>query len=176
MLKADNLPPPCAVVTKSENLNFLQLSGPLRACNGTDLPFTYDGGGHAVAQLIEVLHYKPEGHGFDCRWCHWNFSLTQSFRPHSGHGVDSASNKNEYQEYFLRGKGGRCVGLTTIPLSCADCLDIWEPQPPGTLRDCYTFTSIIPPILHNHLSIYRGADKSLARPGRKQANVSVRMA
>jgi len=25
------------------------------------------------------------------------------------------------------------------------------------------------------LSVYRGADKSLARPGRKQANVSVRM-
>ena len=33
-------------------------------------------------------------------------------------------------------KGGRCVGLTTLPLSCADCLEIWEPQPPGTLRAC----------------------------------------
>ena len=32
------------------------------------------------------------------------------------------------------GKGGRCVGLTTLPSSCADCLEIWEPQPPGTLR------------------------------------------
>jgi len=31
------------------------------------------------------------------------------------------------------GKGGRCVGLTTLPASCADCLDIWEPQPPRTL-------------------------------------------
>jgi len=31
-------------------------------------------------------------------------------------------------------KGGRCVGLTTLPLSCADCLEIWEPQPPGKLR------------------------------------------
>jgi len=27
---------------------------------------------------------------------------------------DSASNRNEYQEYFLWGKGGRCVGLTNI--------------------------------------------------------------
>jgi hypothetical protein len=35
-----------------------------------------------------------------------------------------------------RGKGGRCVGLTTLPPSCADCLEIWEPQPPGTLRAC----------------------------------------
>ena len=41
-----------------------------------------------------------------------------------GLGVDSASNRNEYQEYFLGGKGGRCVGLTTLPPSCADCLTI----------------------------------------------------
>jgi hypothetical protein len=46
---------------------------------------------------------------------------------------DSASNINENQEYFLGGKGGRCVGLTTLPPSCADCLEIWAPQPPGTL-------------------------------------------
>jgi hypothetical protein len=40
--------------------------------------------GHAVAQLVEALRYKPEGRGFDCRWCYWNFSSTQSFRPHCG--------------------------------------------------------------------------------------------
>jgi len=57
--------------------------------------------GHAVAQLVEALRYKPEGRGFGSRWCHWNFSLTKSFRPHYGPGVDSASNGNEYQEYFL---------------------------------------------------------------------------
>ena len=39
MRKADNLPPSCTVVTKSRNLNFMEPSGPLRACNGTDLPF-----------------------------------------------------------------------------------------------------------------------------------------
>jgi len=45
------------------------------------------------------------------------------------------------------GKGGRCVGLTTLPPSCADCRESWEPEPPGTLRacpgvyrDCFTFT------------------------------------
>jgi len=26
--------------------------------------------------LVEALRYKPEGRGFDSRWCHWNFSLT----------------------------------------------------------------------------------------------------
>ena len=40
MRKAGNLPPSCAVVTKSENINFLELSGPVQACNGTALPFT----------------------------------------------------------------------------------------------------------------------------------------
>jgi hypothetical protein len=28
------------------------------------------------------------------------------------------------------------VGLTTLPHSCVDCLEIWEPQPSGTLRAC----------------------------------------
>ena len=26
--------------------------------------------GHTVAQLVEALCYKPEGRGFDSRWCH----------------------------------------------------------------------------------------------------------
>jgi hypothetical protein len=31
-----------------------------------------------------------------------------------------------YQEYFLgEGKGCRCVELTTLPPSCADCLKAW---------------------------------------------------
>jgi hypothetical protein len=81
-----------------------------------------------VAQLVEALHYKSEVRAFDSRWCHWNFSLTQSFRPHCGPGVDSASNRNEYQEYLLGGKSGRCVGLTTLPASCVDYLVIWNPQ------------------------------------------------
>jgi hypothetical protein len=58
------------------------------------------------------------------------------FRPHYGARVDSDSSRHEYQEYFLGGKGGRCVGLTTLPPSCADFLEFWEPQFPGTLRAC----------------------------------------
>jgi hypothetical protein len=81
-----------------------------------------------VAQLVEALRYKPEGCGFD--------GVTEIFHFIYGPGVDSASNRNEYQEYFLGGKGSRCVRLTTLPPSCADCIEIWEPQPPGTLRAC----------------------------------------
>jgi len=34
---------------------------------------------------------------------------------------------------FPGGKGGRCVGLTTLPPTCADCLEFWEPQTPESL-------------------------------------------
>jgi hypothetical protein len=59
---------------------------------------------------------------------------------HDGAGSlpDGGANRNEYQEYLLGGggKGGRCVGLTTLPPSSTDCLEIWEPQPSGTLKAC----------------------------------------
>jgi hypothetical protein len=32
------LPPSCAVVMKSGNVNFLELCGPLQTCNGTAVP------------------------------------------------------------------------------------------------------------------------------------------
>jgi hypothetical protein len=38
----------------------------------------------------------------------------------------------EYQEYFLGGKDRWRVGLTILPLSCIECLEIWELQAPGT--------------------------------------------
>ena len=73
-----------------------------------------------MTQLVEALRCKAEGRGFD-----WNFSLTYSFRPHYGPGVDSG--------IFPGGKDGRCVGLTTLPTSYADCLEMWEPQSAGTI-------------------------------------------
>ena len=57
-------------------------------------------------------------------------------------------------EYFPGGKADRCVELKILPLSCADCHEIWEPQPPVTLRacsglcrDCFKFT-----FAHVHMS------------------------
>ena len=56
----------------------------------------------------------------------------KSFGSHYGPEVDSASNRNEYQEYFLGGKGGRYVRLTTyhhhVPLSRnLGALTSWNP-------------------------------------------------
>ena len=52
--------------------------------------------------MVKVLSYKSEVSWFDPSWCYWNFSFDiKSFRSHYGPGVDSASNRNEYQEHFL---------------------------------------------------------------------------
>jgi hypothetical protein len=40
-VRLTTLPPSCVVVTKSGSLNFLEPSGPVQACNGTALPFTF---------------------------------------------------------------------------------------------------------------------------------------
>jgi len=50
--------------------------------------------------------------------------------------LDSAFNRNEYQEYILGVKYDRCAGLTTFRHSCACCLEMWELQPSGTSRAC----------------------------------------
>jgi hypothetical protein len=61
-----------------------------------------------VAQVVEALCYKPEGRGFSTQWCQWNFSLTKFPCPHYGPQVNSASNRIEFQEYFLEDKGCWC--------------------------------------------------------------------
>jgi len=60
-----------------------------------------------------ALSYKSEGCGF------W---------PHYDPGVDSATNRNEYQEYFLGDKGGRCLGLTTLPTRNLGASTSWNPH------------------------------------------------
>jgi hypothetical protein len=92
--------------------------------------------GHTVAQLVETLRYKPEGCGLDSLMVSLEFSIDiMLLAALWSLEVDSASNRNEYQKHFLgRGKCGQCVGLTTLPPSCADCLEIWELQPSWNLQ------------------------------------------
>ena len=51
--------------------------------------------------VVKVLCYKSEGRWFDPSWCKWIFIDIKSFRSQYGPGVDSVSNRNEYQEHFL---------------------------------------------------------------------------
>jgi len=84
--------------------------------------------------VVKVLCYRSEGRWFDPSWCQWIFFHSS----HYGRGFDSASNKNEYQDYSLGVKCGRCVRLTTLPPSCvvtkSGNLDFLEPS--GPLRAC----------------------------------------
>jgi len=45
---------------------------------------------------------------------------------HCGPGFKLGSNRSEYQGYLLGCEGGWSVGLTYLPLSCAECLEILE--------------------------------------------------
>ena len=89
----------------------------------------------SIIRKAEILVYHGTLNDYS-QWYNWNFSLTESFRPHYGleltqplaHPLTEMSTRD-----ISGGKDGRFVGLTTLPTSCADCLDIWEPQTPEIL-------------------------------------------
>ena len=62
---------------------------------------------------------------------HWHNPSGRTMALRSTQPLAEMSTRN-----FLGGYGGRCVGLTSLPPSCVDCLEIWELQPPGTLWAC----------------------------------------
>ena len=92
--------------------------------------------GHAVVQLVEALRYKPEVSRVRfpvvlLEIFHWyNHGCTMALG--STQPLTEMSNRN----ISWGGKGDWCVGLTTLPPFCANCLEICEPQPSGTLRAC----------------------------------------
>jgi hypothetical protein len=103
--------------------------------------------------VVKVLCYKSEGRWFNPRWCHLIFFFFLSFRLHYGPGVDSASNRNEYQEYFLGGRCGWCIRLTTLPSSCAIVkksgnLNFLEPS--GPLQACNGTALPLPFTVNNY--------------------------
>ena len=51
-------------------------------------------------------------------------------------------------------EGGRCVGLASVPNSCAECLQIWEPQPSGILRACPGLALVFTSVYINYQPIY----------------------
>jgi hypothetical protein len=76
-----------------------------------------------VALLVEALRFKPEDRGVDFPLGDVDFFIDIIFRPHCGPGFDSASERIKHQVYYLLRKGGRCVGLTPLLTSQADCLE-----------------------------------------------------
>jgi len=75
------------------------------------------------------------------------FSLVYSFTPYYGSGDHSVSDRNEYKEYVVGGKDGRCVGLTSLPSSCEDFLQIlkeWISKPSGPVQTCIGIALPVP--------------------------------
>jgi hypothetical protein len=67
-------------------------------------------------QLVEALHYKMGGFGFDSQWGPLKFSIDLILQcAFSGPGVHAASNRNEYQGISLQVKCGQHVEWTTLP-------------------------------------------------------------
>ena len=72
--------------------------------------------------MVKALRYQSEGPGIEPQSLGiFSGASDSSMCP----GVDLAS-KNEYQD-IPGGKDGRCVRVTTLPHSCAECLEIMEP-------------------------------------------------
>jgi hypothetical protein len=144
-----------------------------------------------MVHLVEALRYEPEVRWFGSPWASLEF-LIDLIRPA---GLWIWSRLNLWQKRLpgislgkVEGKGGRCLGLTTLPPSCADCLEIWEPQLPGILRAtqglhkyCCTLLTLTSSASSSHRKqnyiyhrypgrslvcqscLYGGSDKSLAR-------------
>jgi hypothetical protein len=68
------------------------------------------------------------------------FHVTSAMlRPRCFLSAESACKAREYQGYLLGCKGGRCVGLTSLPSSCYSYEENWQSEPPGaqgTIQAC----------------------------------------
>ena len=104
-------------------------------CGPLNLKFSYLLETNQIHTLVfesHYLHFTPLRIWLSSRVRFPMVSLWSNYDP----GVDLASNISEYQEYFLGGKSGRCLGFTTLPPLCANCLEFWTSQPPRILRAC----------------------------------------
>jgi hypothetical protein len=103
---------------------------------------------------VVLLHYDIRG-GERSRVRFQMESKTLSFQQHNGPGVDSASNRNEYQRYLLEVKKKKknwCVGLTTLSEILGTSTS-WGPK--GLSRPFLHYTHHASKLLaHHHLTIF----------------------
>jgi hypothetical protein len=84
-------------------------------------------GGHAVAQLVKALRYKPEVRGFDYPIVSMEFFIDiilQAALWPLGGSIQPLTKMITRNISCGGSKGGRYVWLTTLPPSCVDCLEI----------------------------------------------------
>jgi hypothetical protein len=91
--------------------------------------------GYMVVQFVEALRYKPEGRDFAFRGAGIRYWLNPSGRNVAlGATKPPTDLSTSIISWGCGDKSGRCVGLTSLPSSCADCLEIlgasasWKPK------------------------------------------------
>jgi len=87
--------------------------------------------GYAMMLLVDTLLYNLIGCGLNLRL--GGVSLFFYWLIPSSHTMALLLfwplNRNEYQGHILGGYSARCIGLTSLPPSCADCLQIMAASP-----------------------------------------------
>jgi hypothetical protein len=89
--------------------------------------------------VVNALRYKRACHGFDSRWCHWNFSVTYLLLVALWPWGRLNLKQKWVPDVFPGGKGGRCVRLSTSPPSCAVLMQSGNLnflEPSGLLQAC----------------------------------------
>ena len=101
--------------------------------------FTWVGRGHAKGA---DLRYKVSYRMF----AHWIFLIDNPSGLTMALGSTQPLKEKSTSNISWEVKSACSGGLTTLPPSCANSLEIWKPQPSGTLRycpglywDCFTF-------------------------------------
>jgi hypothetical protein len=123
-------------------------------------------GWRAVKYSVEVLCRKPECRGFDSLWVHrvFFFKFASTFQLHYGSGVDSATNRIEYQKFSGGVKCWQLMRLTASPPYVNwVSRKMWYPRHLTILWVCYrdSFTFSLLPSLLNRDQILKSFCKGL---------------
>ena len=120
-VRLTTLPPSCAVVMKSGNLNFLEPSGPLQACNETAF-LCFCTKNYALVCIIKLYYFCFGGVFWDMKLYHWA-SVHECIED----GCDS----------ILRNTGNYCSDTPQYHRRMKSLTTpLWEPQIPPC---CYWF-------------------------------------
>jgi len=101
-VRLTTLPPSCAVVMKSGNLNFLEISGPLQVCNGTALSIYKRNKECCIIQSVFITQVFS----FSYQWilyggqCHRKVLYMDNSVPEKLWYPPKIPNGNHNQEYF----------------------------------------------------------------------------
>jgi len=111
-------------------------------------PHTRSLKGHTVAYLSKALHFKPKCREFESRYGYWEYSMTNSFRPHCGTGVDT-----DYETNLLSTAGTallftESVKSTNITVYILQCVTVMNQETLQHFPTSSTSAPLSPTRLH----------------------------